>query len=540
MAQRLVSWKAGLVYVHRWLGIAGCLLFLAWFASGMVMMYARMPVLAPEERLARLTPLDLSTLRVSPADARRVADVQSGRLSIVMVDGRPAYRLSGAGARAGVTYVFADTGEPMPAVDSERAWRAAQTFAHDAARPQSVTRIVEPDQWTLQARAQLPAYRFTLGDSASTHIYVSEASGDVVLRTTRRERFWAYLGPVVHWLYFTPLRRNGPLWTDVVIWSSIAGLAACATGLAWGLMRLSPRRRFRIRRQPSASPYAGSLRWHHYTGLAFGVIVFTWTFSGLLSMGPWNFLSSRDLGTVRRQAVLAPPSLESLSATDVRTAATALASQLSLKELELTDVDGAWYWRAWDAPSADEAGAWVEAGLGPRVSKPVLDHRFIDATATGAPFREFPESTLLRVAARALPHVPATSREWLNSFDGYYYDARGQRPLPVLRVRYANEAATWLYLDPSTGGVALAHDRITRTRRWLYQGLHSLDFPVLYDKRPLWDIVVILLSVGGLAVGVTALRPAARRVARHARRVLPSRPVTTQRPATATPRPADR
>ena len=50
-----------LIYMHRWLGIAGGVLFAAWFASGLVMMYARMPSLSPAERLYRLPLLDLST-----------------------------------------------------------------------------------------------------------------------------------------------------------------------------------------------------------------------------------------------------------------------------------------------------------------------------------------------------------------------------------------------------------------------------------------------------------------------------------------------
>ena len=47
-----------LVYTHRWLGIAAGLLFIVWFLSGIVMMYARMPALDPIERLARLPALD--------------------------------------------------------------------------------------------------------------------------------------------------------------------------------------------------------------------------------------------------------------------------------------------------------------------------------------------------------------------------------------------------------------------------------------------------------------------------------------------------
>ena len=84
--------------------------------------------------------------------------------------------------------------------------------------------------------------------------------------------------------------------------------------------------------------------------------------------------------------------------------------------------------------------------------------------------------------------------------DGYYYDSRASRPLPVLRVRYVDEHNTWLYLDPQRGGIVQRSVSVTRLRRWLYQGFHSLDFPFVYFRRPLWDATVIVLSIGGTAL----------------------------------------
>lgn len=34
---------AGLIVVHRYLGVAFCLIFLVWFASGIVMVFKRLP-----------------------------------------------------------------------------------------------------------------------------------------------------------------------------------------------------------------------------------------------------------------------------------------------------------------------------------------------------------------------------------------------------------------------------------------------------------------------------------------------------------------
>ena len=120
-------------------------------------------------------------------------------------------------------------------------------------------------------------------------------------------------------------------------------------------------------------------------------------------------------------------------------------------------------------------------------------------------------------ARAAMPGAPVQDASWIQEYDAYYYDKNGDRPLPVLRVRYADEAGTWLYIDPSLGTMT-RQDRGGRWNRWLYHGFHSLDFPGFYASRPLWDVLVILLSVGGLVLSATTLLPGWRRLARVVRR----------------------
>jgi len=64
----------------------------------------------------------------------------------------------------------------------------------------------------------------------------------------------------------------------------------------------------------------------------------------------------------------------------------------------------------------------------------------------------------------------------------------------------------------------------TRWRRWLYHGHLSLDSPFLYYRRPLWDVVVIALSIGGLVLSATTITPAWRRLRRLVHRRLPAAP----------------
>jgi hypothetical protein len=50
-----------IIWLHRHLGIPMSVVFVVWFASGIVMMYAGgMPTLTPDERLNHLPPIDLA------------------------------------------------------------------------------------------------------------------------------------------------------------------------------------------------------------------------------------------------------------------------------------------------------------------------------------------------------------------------------------------------------------------------------------------------------------------------------------------------
>ena len=155
--------RKALIYTHRWLGIAGGLLFVAWFVSGIVMMYKRMPSLAPQERLMRLPALDLSGLAVSPAEAAQKIGFHPGRLRVSMLGQRPVYRFARGAAWS---TVFADDGQPLHVVTTEQALAIARQFAPEFARTTRYdAHLTDSDQWTLQLRALMQMHRIALGDS---------------------------------------------------------------------------------------------------------------------------------------------------------------------------------------------------------------------------------------------------------------------------------------------------------------------------------------------------------------------------------------
>ena len=78
---------------------------------------------------------------------------------------------------------------------------------------------------------------------------------------------------------------------------------------------------------------------------------------------------------------------------------------------------------------------------------------------------------------------------------------------------------TRYYVDPKTERVTGTYSNRNWVGRWLYNGLHSLNFPWLYKYRPLWDIVVITFMLGGTALSATSLVLAWRVLGRKLKRV---------------------
>lgn len=522
MLRTLLDWRKALIYTHRWAGIVLTSVFVAWFVSGVIFAYVGMPALPAEERLLRMEPLDVSRLGITPAEAAaRVGLVPPSRVRIAMYGGRPVYRLSsGAGWRT----VYADTGQELTPLTADSAMAALRRLVPDRAQTlRYETRLTDSDQWTLQgsARAGLPLHRIALDDAAGTEYYIAERTGEPVLRTTARGRFWGYMSAVLHWLYFTPLRRHDELWAEVVVWSSLAGTVMVVLGMAIGVWRYSLSARFRLRGDLSHSPYAGWIKWHHYTGLVFGFFACTWAFSGALSMEPFAFLETSPPSRAMREAATGGPiDLRPVTIDRIRAVAAVVRRSFQPRELDFLQFLGEPYLMAYVPPSAVEQPPWRNDDVSD-ASALYIDRQHVMVSLVhperGA-VRAFDRNQMWTVAKAAMPDVPMVDATWLDAYDAYYYSRKGTQPLPVLRIRYADARATWLYLDPQRGIIASRFERASRWNRWLYHGFHSLDFPFLYYRRPLWDLVVIVLSLGGIAISVTSSMPAFRRLVRHGRR----------------------
>lgn len=497
--------RRALFLVHRWLGIVLCAFFAMWFVSGVVMMYVGYPKLTEAERLHRLPSLKADAAMLGSRAALDAAGIagplQSLRLSAAS-GGRAVYVAVAASGKRSIV-IDATTGAVLRDVDAARALASASAFAGQGVAVRDVG-TVDEDAFTHSRALDVhrPLHRFQLGDADDTQVYVSGTTGEVVRDATGTERRWNYVGAWIHWLY--PFRGNvlDRAWSGIVEWLSIAGIALTLTGTVVGVMRW----RFMGRYKSGArSPYRGfMMRWHHVTGLLFALVTLTWIFSGLMSMNPWRIFDS-GAPALRTEAMNGGPlQIGANDAPPLRLLGTSKAGSGvgvgDVRELRWVRV----------------AGRTLVLAVGDG-GPPALRDAASAAPATIDP-------VALRAAVAQLMPAPVARIDVLQAYDTHYYarDAHtmtggSEKPLPVWRVVFADAHATWVHVDPRTGAVVGRTDSGRRASRWLFAMLHSWDWLPLLERRPLWDAVMVLLSLGGAALSLTGVVIGWRRLGRKLR-----------------------
>ena len=477
--------KRWLYLIHRWVGIAACLLFLFWFLSGLVMVYMPFPALTSAERLAGLPAIDWPAVRIGPDAAERIASPDAPARAIVleMSAAEPVWRVTPAlGTQITIS---AKSGNRITRFDADGAARIASAFGR--AQVVAVETLIR-DQWTVAGGfdAHRPLFRARLAGPERRDLYVSSTTGAVVLDTNGSERFWNWLGSVPHWIYPTILRQNNAAWRQVVMWVSGPCILVALTGIWIGILRTRiGERRFPQRRM---TPYHGWMLWHHVAGLAGGITLTLWIFSGWLSVDPFRFfnggpgLSAEALARYNGATALPTVDVEHLAA----------VTGDSVKRVEIIWAAG----RAWA----------VAAGTGFTSS---LDLRtLVPARVAG--------ETLIAAAAQLSPRARIAGVETLFAPDAYWYALATLPQLPVLRVIFDDAVGTWVHIDPVTGRLLGSVDQRGRAYRWVYDLFHKWDLNVLMLNRPVWDVILWLLSLVGIITSLSGVWIGWKRVRRPA------------------------
>jgi uncharacterized iron-regulated membrane protein len=456
-------WRVSLI-AHRYLGIAMGVVMTMWFLSGIVMMYVAFPHITEVQRVRTLAPISWT------ACCRFGNEIAAGEpvlgIQVEDVAREPVLRLR----RVGKPDTALDLAHGLVMqIDNDR----ARAIALDAA-PRIIGQIaplagaeqIQGDQWTFGVPGERPLFRFAFDDPARTNIYVSGAAGQVVHWTTATQRFWNWFGAIPHWFYFGELRRHVVLWSEVLISASILGSFLTALGLYLGVAQFKP--------AAGISPYRGWHYWHHVTGLVFGLTTLTWVASGLVSMNPWGFLAERLPGEEQRQLEGRMPQWgEVRSSLDTIRMRPEIADAVSIVSAPL---GGQLYWLS----------KWKDG----RITR-------LDAAGNVVAVNE---TDLADAARRIAGPTPISDQGMLGDEDAYYFRRDDAFVLPVYRVVLNDLDNTRYYIDPKTGVLLQRVDSNGRWYRWLFSGPHRMDFASWMRVRPLRDIIILTLMLGGLSL----------------------------------------
>lgn len=462
---------SAIILLHRWLGIAFCLLFAMWFATGIVMHFVPFPSLTEAERFAGLAPVDRAQVTISVSDAVAASGIEDAtRVRLIQRSDGPVYIVSRPSrVRAVRAADGGDVSVTSPEVALATAREHVRSRGRDAAHAAILARE-DYDQWTVPNGfdRHRPLFRVALGDAAGTEVYVSSHTGEIVLDTTRSERGWNLAGSVLHWIYPTVLRSNWSLW-DRVVWTlSLLASIAALLGAVLGIVRV------KMRGSLISSPYRGWHALHHIIGLVATAFVLTWIFSGWLSMDHGRLFSRGQLTSAEAGVTNASPDWATASSFDQQPMSS------SVREVEWFAFDEHVYRR-----DRTDLGSQTLTKAGKAV-------RSRQALFLGE--QDVQGLTMRLAAGCGAPSILADNDD---------YPAQSVvQGAPVYRSRCGD---LWFDIDGADGRMLQRLDSSRRAYRWFYSALHTLDFPVLMAHPRLRDVMIVGLCAFGLVFSVTGI-----------------------------------
>lgn len=461
-----------LVWFHRWLGVATCLVFALWFASGAVLLFKPFPSLSHGEQLRLEAPIDLGAVGLSPRAAAVAAGQGVTALRLVQRGAAPAYI---ATAAAGTI-----------AIDSRTGVRLGDLGPSSAAPILPGTAAPLPafayDQWVVHNRFDpfRPFYRLDAADGARTSLYLSARTGELVQRTNAADRGWNWVGAVLHWAYFTPLRSSFTAWDRTVWIVSFVALLVAIAGTILGIVRMMAARR---QRKPSLTFFRSRwMRWHHLLGLFASVFVLTWMLSGWLSMDHGR-LFSRGQPTVGQSTRYAGVPF-----------ATALPTQVPMgvpagtKQLDFTVVGGRGLVGAWQSDGTIVNYDTYYGRITPMAVRALIGNAVLHA---------FPPASGFSVAPIDPTATYALAEGW---------------PPTALRVTLAGPGLPDVYADGVDGRLLTVMGNSRASYAWTYYALHTFNFPGLTTRPLLRQILVLIPMLFGFLFSITGVVLAVQRL----------------------------
>lgn len=468
---------------HRTLGTVFSILFVLWFFTGFVMIYHNFPKISDQQKFSGLYPLyyDLqnythpSILNADSLEYLAVKAKSTGYFDFEYQQGKQYCIVTGDDSVShrqsfNNIYAYASNVNSAPII--------------------RVDTLQNLDRWIpyRQSMEDYPVYKFYYDDEKKTELYVSSQTGEGLQYTNSESRFWAWIGAIPHWLYIANLRHYTDAWRTVVIVLSGIGSLVCVTGIVLGFRAFHKRNK---RNKTFKSPYKSIYKWHHVLGFIFGLFVFTFAFSGMMSLQKipqWLIKTKNaDLETSFKENLLAMrPSAFPLDYSEL-----IKAYNGDIQKIEWATFGTKPYYKA----VIDDSLYYFDASVSNKIQKLYLDEEDI-------------KNKLNKI------HITSAYKiELIHDYDNYYIHKRYKYPLPVYKVTVDNADKSLYYIDPKTGDTRYFNTN-TRFRKWTYQALHSFSIKYILDRPILWNFLMWTSMIGGTLVSLTGLWLAIRYIKR--------------------------
>lgn len=461
--------------IHKILGTLLSVFFLMWFISGIVMIYKRFPnVNRVIHRYQTSLPDTLPDLQLLSGVLPDSVSIRS--LSVEVEREQPLFNIV---TDKGRFKLSADTllqEVEHPQVTYAEIESYAKRWA--GGHIERVDTLRQLEQWIPMSsfRSHFPIYKFVYNDLDKSYLYVSSTTGKALQYVTRSDRFWAWVGPIPHFLYFWQLRQDAKLWSSVVSWISGLGAIMCLAGGVMGIYSYvvvwQRRRRFR-------SPYKKwDFKWHHIIGFFFGFFVFMFILSGFMSLNslPKWFMKNEDTDLSERLFDEAPLVLGDLRG-DYRAILSAYpgdVKSIALKRYE----DRQFY----NVQTSEK-----------EVALEVVGGEVVPLSLTQAEVGQKMDRVLRHPYTMVLMTEP----------DNYYGGSR-RTPLPAYKVEVQDKDHTTLYISTETGRTR-SYTARSKVERWIYPAFHTFKIKPFVSHPVAREVFLWILLLAGVVVSFTGV-----------------------------------
>lgn len=462
---------------HRLIGTILALFFLMWFVSGFVLMFHKYPRLSSDKAFSHFNSIQSPVQEIDVIDSLiNSQSLESASLKIF--NNKASWFL-----KEKKQNVIIDAVNLNEINQRTIPYSSLSSFI-SSWNPAPINRIKEMKQldiWLPYSRYKkhLPIYKIYFDDKDKSQLYLSSFDGSALQYTTSKQRFWAYLGGIPHWLYIGKLRENKASWSKVVAWISGIGALMCLSGIILGVQTYT---KVYKKRKRWKTPYRKwSYKWHHILGFVFGFFVFAYVLSGfftVVNMPEWIVPVKEDnvLKKIRKQK---PIQLEDFKIDINKVIAKYQDEHINSIDLEyfgdipiyrLNSLSGDKYFRA----CSDDV---VELTLN--------------------------ESDIQNLVEKRL-NIKNPDITFMDEFDSYYVGLTQRMALPVYKVNLNNADKGTLYIQPGTGYIRY-FDNNRRVKKWIYPAFHSYRTKFMVEHPTIRRWVLYITLLGGTIVSLTGV-----------------------------------